>query len=389
MYWLWVFLVFMYYAITYIIRFLNLHNRVIEFENFKKIWKHYNFIKDEYYFLPSDKNRHNEEKNFLDKSRMYFTEHELKRKRIWSNILQLVCQFIIFPLLSRISVLFIIYALIGSKLKEKGLPKEIKEKIKESQFKLKYNKLNKRQVRMLGIKLAKLLWVECEEEFIGDFGAFTIKYLQNIISTRYRDEEYRIKWTDIQTRVINARWFEKNEMIYYIKDWVVTNEYPKDFHWTKEERKETTKRKPLMNAKQYAYILYFDENLSDDNLKDYFRQNINNVDSCRKELKNFFSKHNVTFNTWENEDKYYIHSRWENKENFDKEMERIAEKYSCKTYYLKEFNKIWEVKVIGKYKVWTDKEWHDDPKRIPCIKDNWDSFEPSILSFYRWLLEDI
>ena len=133
----WVIIVFIYFAVRYIIRFFNLHDRLIEFENYKKIWWHYNFITDTYYYVPSDENWY--DKN-INRAEMNNQRSNAKSLRIRSNLLDLFLDFVVFPLLSWIFVIFIIYGTIHSAIENKRMPKEVKEKVYDYQFKIRRGK---------------------------------------------------------------------------------------------------------------------------------------------------------------------------------------------------------------------------------------------------------
>lgn len=395
----WVIIVFIYFAVRYIIRFFNLHDRLIEFENYKKIWWHYNFITDTYYYVPSDENWY--DKN-INRAEMNAQRSNAKSLRIRSNLLDLFLDFVVFPLLSWIFVIFIIYGAIHSAIENKRMPKEVKEKVYDYQFKIKHNKLSKRQIRISSIKLISLIWMNLPKDLPWDDWDFTLDSINHIASRQHRDEQYKVKWTDVQIRVLNA-WWDKNDenynKIYFVKDWIITKDCPKDFYWSRKEGKEELKRKPLKDMLEYVYILYYDEDLSDDEFREYLSHRVNNIESCLKELRKIYIKENVWFHNYRSsryieyfgskDTKTYDEQKKEEKEFYDR-IDKIIEKYNCWRSELTRFLKVW--KVEGTVKRQTGTNWKieeselDKSEDVPCTEGTWDAFESYMIDYYRWLL---
>ena len=400
---IWAITVFIINLVRIVIRFINLSRKQIEIANYEKIWKYYNFANNSY------------EDEKTPKTKQFF-------KIIW-------IQFIIYPLLSWLWLILIIYFYVSVKIEEKNLQKEIKEKINEIKFKLKYNQLSKREVKNLLHWLRKALWEDFEENYITDrwedryedislwkdWICLVYHALYVYGWTKHVKYQYKIENTKVSARVTDEwnNWIMGPDPLleladpekaketkkeyedveeWFIKDWIVTDAEIR-FWETMEERRKSTERWPLYNSMWIAYILYNDENLSDKDFKNYIRDNINNIKSCRDEIKEIFYQNEVMFRKSVSEDwhfytEYKDDMRKDEKrmEKYYKKIEDITKKYNCLSWEFVNLTKKW--KVITKNEKW---ETIDDTgiSIFICSPHCWNAFEPRIISFYEWLLKEV
>lgn len=336
-YWIWVIIVFVYTVIMSIVRLISYGSKQIEIANYKKIWKYYNFFEDTY------------------EEDIYYKE---RNKGRWI-IKKLFFHFVFVPLLSWIAVCILIYVYFSNKSFDKNLPKKVIEEAKELQFKIKHQRLSKREVILLQHKLWILINGDFNEEYYIKMRDDDVIHYLTVSKDKIHFDwsipvswvdnndisQYRVEWTRVFCRTIDD-WHknDEGETTYYVKNWVSTDA-PLRRNETQEKRDASVDWSEYYNMKYIPYILYNSDELSDEQLKNYYRTTIKNIKSCWKEVKELLDKNGIKLiKCYWTEDEYYA---WVNEklsggklkgskkeDAFYDKLEKILEKHNCKWWEL-------------------------------------------------------
>lgn len=365
----WVIVAYIIFIVLIFVRFLWLGHKSTEIRNMEKIWKKYNWVEDTYY-----------------EDDVYWFNKKFP-------VLKSFIKILLFPLLSWFWIGILIYSYFHNKSEEKNLPNNIKEELKEIQFKIRHTDLSKRELICLQNKMVKLVWNDFEKQYIIESWEDRSEYLTVKKDTTHWEycayyypwshnhniSQYKVEWTKVLEKTIDERtdgyehwddWEYHEKTSYYVKDGLATDER---LRWDEnmKDRREKTEWHELINMKYIPYILYNYDKLSDKDFKNYLRECIKNITECRKEVEEFYKKNeivykkNISTKCEEWEELYFIdtyHKFRNNKKDEDKfynDLEKIIKKFNC------EWCDIWSLRKEWKWKI-----------------------EPRILKLYRKFLKD-
>ena len=294
---------------------------------------------------------------------------EWKKSWTFSKIIWIILTLLINPFFSWIDILFRGYSYINILVQKLSTP----EKLKEIQYKLWATILTKEEVKKLIQESANFLWksldfndeewaedeenntliLQDDENWYSDIEIYKNKIYSNSHPADYLSDfnriyEYKIEWSDVYQRLLEARVEHAGDKEYYnVKDWIVLEseiiereksllKYAKFFddEKLKELKKECKWHKITFWEIKCFILSKHPEIVSKEDFKKYVRSELERIKMCLLKVKELFAEYKVTLE-YDTENKIYS---WKfNKEDdkfikLDQALVQLWKQIKCERY---------------------------------------------------------